>query len=78
MEDKYFVIHNGDGDTTVNEYTKKELIAEIEDNAWGDAVAFENIPNDNDTNYWGGGILIIKGKIIKPREKEVVIKFDVD
>ena len=31
MEEKYYVIHNGEGDTYVREYTKEELLAEIEE-----------------------------------------------
>ena len=77
MEEKYFVIHNGEGDTTVREYTKEQLLAEIEENAWGDAIPIEKIV-DADTNYWGGDILIIKGKIVTPKPKEVVTKYEVE
>jgi hypothetical protein len=73
--EKYFVIHNGDGDTTVREYTKEELISDIVEGAWGDAVVLENIPSD-DTNYWGGDILIIKGEIVTPKEKKVVVEYE--
>jgi len=34
MEDKYYVIWNSDGDTTVTEMTKAELIDNIEERAW--------------------------------------------
>lgn len=77
MEDKYFVIHNGDGDTTVREYTKEQLLEDIEENAWGDAIPLDAIPENSDTNYWGANILIIKGSIVTPKAKEVVTKYDI-
>lgn len=78
MEDKYFIIHNGDGDTTVTQMTKTELLEAIVDKYWGDSTPLSNIPNAGDTNYWGEGILIIKGKIVTPEAEQVVTKYKID
>jgi len=78
MEDKYYVIWNSDGDTTVTEMTKAELIDNIEERAWGDKVCLDDIPDSNDTNYWGESLLIIKGKIVTPVAEEVVTKYNID
>lgn len=77
MADTYFVIHNGEGDTTVREYTREELLKEIEENAWGRDADFMDKIDDADTNYWGGSILIIKGKIVNPKPVEVVTKYEI-
>lgn len=79
MEDKYFIICNSDGDTTVTEMSKTELLEAIEENYWGDRVYLYNIPeNRRDTNYWGESILIIKGKIVTPEPKQVITSYDID
>ncbi len=74
---KYYLIHNCDGDTTVSEIIKDEFLAEIEGGQWGESPEFlDAIPKDRDTNYWKGKMLIIKGEIVTPKEKEVVTKYD--
>lgn len=77
MSEKYFVIYNGEGDTTVEEFTKEQLLVQINDGAWGDVEYMTDIPDNNDTNYWGNGILIIKGSIVTPEEKKVVLTHDI-
>ena len=79
MKEMYYVIHNGEGDTTVNVYTKEELLRHIEEGYWGmDTKIMTEFPNDSDTNYWGGEILIIKGNMVSPVEKKVVTEYDID
>lgn len=71
--EKYYVIHNGEGDTRVREFTKDELIENINDGFWGMDISFlDKIPENTDTNYWGGQILIIKGTISTPRPKKII------
>ena len=77
MEEKYYVIHNGEGDTTIYEYTKEQLLREIEDGAFGEGIHTE-LPENNDTNYWGGHALIIKGNIVAPQAEQVVTKYKID
>ena len=76
MEETYFVIRNSDGDTTVRAVTKEELLHDLNDGEYRDA--FTELPNDPDTNYWGEGVLIIKGKMVSPRAEQVVTKYDID
>jgi hypothetical protein len=78
MEDTYYIISNSDGDTTVTEMTKPQLLEAIEENYWGDKLCLGDIPGNRDTNYWGDSILIIKGKIVTPDPVDVVRKYDID
>ena len=76
MEEKYYVIRNSDGDTTVHETTKAKLLEDMKDGEYRNA--FNKLPKDSDTNYWGEGVLIIKGTIVSPRAEEVVTKYNID
>lgn len=75
--DKYFVIRNGEGDTTVTEFTKERLLKALEENYWGLGVVALNAIKERDTNYWGESILIIKGSIVTPTAKEQIVKYDI-
>jgi len=72
---KYYVICNGGGDTYVREFTKEELLAELDDGAWSSDEILEKIES-RDTSYWGEKILIIKGEIVTPMKKEVGARHD--
>jgi len=75
----YFVIRNSDGDTTVIERNKEDLIADLEAGEFGieGEKILERIPN-NDTNYWyEGSVLIIKGTIVVPKAVEHITKFEI-
>ena len=78
MEETYFVINNSDGDTSVTQLTKQQLLEAIKENYWGKKEAFPGLPKDGDTNYWGESILIIKGKIVQPRPEKVVTRYNID
>ena len=78
MEDTYYIICNSDGDTTVTEMNKTELLVAIEENYWGDKLYLGNIGENRDTNYWGDSVLIIKGTIVTPEPKEVITSYDID
>lgn len=82
----YFVITNSDGYTRVTPVSKETLMKEITPDDDGntdyghiDNITFlDAIPEDTDTNYWGEGILIIKGEIVTPKPKEVVRSLEID
>lgn len=74
--EKYFVISNSDGDTTVRVLAKETLLKQIEENYWGDREILNKIP-DSDTNYWGESVVIIKGEIVTPTPIVTVTKFDI-
>lgn len=78
MEEKYYVIHNGDGDTTIREYTKEQLLKELDEEGGFSEGIFGKMPSESDTNYWHGRTLIIKGGIVTPIERAVVTQFDID
>lgn len=78
MDEKYFVISNSDGDTTVTVLTKEQLLKALKENYWGNKEIFETVPNDLDTNYWGEGIVIIKGKVVTPKAEQVVTKYNIE
>ena len=71
--DKYYVIGNSDGDTYVDECNKEVLEERINEKYYGNVNFIDNIVT-NDTNYWKNEVLIIKGKIVVPKDEKVVIK----
>ena len=78
-EDLYYLIRNVDGDTTVFEYTKEQLMKLLnEDYIDLNIDFFDTIPLRNNTNYWGNNILIVKGKIVKPKPKMQITRYTVD
>lgn len=75
----YFIIKNSDGDTRIECVTKKELVKRLNEEYYGPNPDFlDMMPKDTDTNYWGNGILIIKGDIVSPSEEKVVTKYNID
>ena len=76
MKETYFVIRNSDGDTTVHEYDREHLLHDIQAGEYGKVLA--ELPEDSDTNYWGNGVLIIKGKVVQPKAEQVVTKYNIE
>ena len=79
----YFIISNSDGDTTVQQVSKDELLKRIqpddgEDCCYYGCVGFLEAIKEADTNYWGENILIIKGEIVTPKPKRVIETFEID
>ena len=72
----YFLIRNSDGDTHVEPLTKEELLERVDEERH--TRYLDKVPNDTDTNYWGEGVLIIKGEVVVPRAETVVTKYDID
>lgn len=73
----YFIISNSEGDTTVTMVTKQELLGRINEHYWGRREYLSEIPQERDTNYWGGSVLIIKGEVVTPTAKEKVIEYEI-
>ena len=73
----YFVISNSEGDTTITPVRKKELLERINEHYWGRREYLSEIPQERDTNYWGDGVLIIKGEVVVPTAKEKVIEYEI-
>jgi len=76
MNEMYYVVHNSDGDTTIEQMTKEELAQRINDKYWGEGVVFfDGFPAEPDTNYWGRKVLIIKGALVHPKPIKVVTEY---
>ena len=74
---KYYTIHNSDGDTDIQEWTKDKLEKAIEEKYWGDIGFLDKIlPGGGNTHYWDGNILIIRGEIVCPNPVETVVKME--
>jgi hypothetical protein len=79
----YFIIYNSDGDTNVRQVDKETLIKRIQPEgdegncSYGKVGFLDKIDNSN-TDYWGDNVLIIKGEIVTPRPKKVILTFDID
>ena len=77
--EKYYVIHNGDGDTTVEELTKEQLMERVNDDGLYYGQPFlDEIPKESDTNYWSGYPLIIKGHVVSPKPIKIVEEFEIE
>jgi|GEM_PF-4959584 len=80
--DKYYIIKNPDGDTTVEELTKKEILKELQldgELSSGHLEFKESIGVERDTNFWGeDGVLIIKGKIVVPTNKKIIVEREIE
>lgn len=77
MKEQYFIISNSDGDTTVEAVDKDTLLKRIEEDYYGGGI-LEGLPKENDTNYWGDNILVIKGKVVSPVAEQVVTKYSIE
>jgi hypothetical protein len=72
----YFLIGTSeDGETSVTEYTAEQLEAKLNgpDPDYQIEKFVDKIPS-NDTNYWDGRMILIRGEIVVPKVKEVVTK----
>lgn len=76
MKETYFIIRNSDGDTTVREISKEQLLRDMNDGEFGGVLG--NIPENPDTNYWGEGVVIIKGRIVVPKAEQVITKYSIE
>jgi len=79
----YFIISNSDGQTSVEKVDKQTVLDRIkkedgEECCYYGEVGFLSDIKDEDTNYWGENILIIKGEIIVPKEKKVIETYDIE
>lgn len=78
----YFMITNSDGDTYITPLTEEELIADLEERegeGYGAKfVTKEELDADCDSNYWEeNAALIIKGEVIVPKPKDIILSYEV-
>lgn len=73
----YFVIQcSEDGDVSVIEYEKDELLSLINAEDCGDGSFFDTMP-ESDLQYWKNKTLIIKGDIVSPKPVKVVKEYEI-
>lgn len=73
----YFVIHQCDGATFVSILDKAEFEERLKENYWGSDIKFLDKFSEENTDYWRGAVLVIKGEISPPQPKEVVTRWEV-
>ena len=85
MAEQYFIIHNSDGDTSVKPTTKEQFLKDIADGDYDLPISGVTFIEDLDdvenldTNYWPeNSYLIIKGKIVTPKPKEIVTEYEIE
>lgn len=72
----YFLIHcSEDGDISVKQYSKDELLRLLKDEDYGFIEFFDKMPKDSPV-YWEK-VLIIKGEIMCPKPIEVVKQYEI-
>jgi hypothetical protein len=77
MDEKYFVIScSEDGETTVEVMDRETLLERIESEYWGSKEVLSELPENTDTNYWGNGLVIIKGKMVVPKAEQVITRYN--
>ncbi len=80
MSDKYYILTNDDGDISIEEFNKVELLSRINcaDPYYGD-LPFKLVSEvDSDLTADLDGLIIIKGKSIKPHEVLTVTEFGIE
>jgi len=71
----YFVIYcNEDGEVWIKDYTKDQLLEELEEGSFSE---FRDNLKENNPQYWGDSVLIIKGEIVTPTPKTVVTEYEI-
>jgi hypothetical protein len=76
-DEDYFLITAYNGRARVYKLTKEALLERLNDPEEGPTDFLSDITNDN-PNYWGESVVIIKGEIVTPRAVERVVKYEVE
>jgi hypothetical protein len=76
----YFIISNYDGETSIEKLTKEKVLKRLDpkDPYYGDKKCLSSISDENNPNHWSKNLLIIKGEIVTPIAKEVILSIDID
>lgn len=80
MEELYFAVYGSEEGLHVDRLTKDELLARLSEQWWGPNVTFNWTSNTNrlhTDNIGEENVVIIKGCVIKPREKKTVVEYDI-
>jgi hypothetical protein len=73
----YFLIEcSEDGDVSITQHDRESLVKSISNGEYKNATFINSVPGV-DPQYWGGQVLVIKGEIVVPKPKEVVMEYDI-
>jgi len=75
--DDYFIIRCSEDGATVEAVDRDTLLSRVASGYYGTQETFRSVPN-RDPNYWGDGLLVIKGHVVQPKPVQVVTEFDVE
>lgn len=72
-----FVIRNSDGDTYVEQTTEEKFLKDLAAGEYGGrhCLTAEDAKKKADTNYWGNGMLVIRGEVVIPKPIESITKY---
>lgn len=75
----FFLIHsNEDGDVRVDQMTRDELVARLNDNYWGDITFAASLDDlGSDPMYWGNKAVLIDGATVVPQPEQVITSWTV-
>ncbi len=75
---RYFTINVGENGISIKEWDKDGLLSELveEDSGYDGDDAVGAMPSGTDPMEWGDKLIIIKGEIITPTEKQVVTELE--
>ena len=74
----YIVFASSEDGLTITRHSREELLKKLNEKHWGDTEISEYLPVENDPNYWGKTIVILKGKVVRPEEKTTATEFDIE
>ncbi len=74
----YYVFHHTIDSIGIEQVSKSELEERLDEGYWGLLPIFDRIPQDLIRDSWGECLIIIKGDVVVPEKKEVIIKHVLD
>lgn len=73
----YYVITTSADGVHVTVYTKEGLEQALsETGGFGSYKILPSLPKENNPNYWGESMVIIKGEVVTPKPIQVVQRFE--
>jgi len=78
MSNYIIISRNEDGEVSVYTESDKSLLKKLNNEEYDSADILNEIPEDNDPQYWPqhNPMIIIKGKICVPKPKNVVKEYE--
>jgi hypothetical protein len=79
-EESYFMLWADEDGGHCEKLTREQVQKRIQEMAegGGDRSCINAVPKNSDMNYWGESVVIIKGSVVVPQKKEVVVKYEIE